>query len=195
MDQLVRFEIGDVVFRADFGRHETFVACPDCLGSKHVKVVLGDGTEVIIECGGCDPGGYEPSTGMIRQYKYETRVRQYQVTGVKTTATTVEYELNHFGGGSYYTGNNDFDDLSHDFITHRNVFATREKALAHGDKLKSEFEESENKRLMAKTKDAKSWAWNATYHRRCIKDLERQLEYHRSKVEICAAKIRSPVED
>ena len=62
------FKIGDKVFQANYGRHERWIVCPDCLGTKHVKVILGDGTEVQIECGGCDPGGYEPSLGRIWQY-------------------------------------------------------------------------------------------------------------------------------
>jgi hypothetical protein len=46
---------------------------------------------------------------------------------------------------------------------------------------------------MAKTKDHRSWAWNASYHRRNIKDLERQLEYHRSKLAVCAANAKESV--
>ena len=170
------FNIGDKVFMATYGRNEKFVTCPDCLGSKQVKVVLGDGTEILIECGGCDPGGYQGSTGRIRQYDYSVEAIERTVTGVKTTMSGTEYELDNFGGCSYYIG-----DQS-------KVFATEELAIAAGNLLKQQFEDEENKRLMAKTKDHKSWAWNATYHRRCIKDLERQLEHHRTKVEICATK-------
>ena len=170
------FNIGDKVFMATYGRNDKFVTCPDCLGSKQVKVVLGDGTEILIECGGCDPGGYQCSTGRIRQYDYSVEAIERTVTGVKTTMSGTEYELDNFGGCSYYTG-----DQS-------KVFATEELAIAAVNLLKQQFEDEENKRLMAKTKDHKSWAWNATYHRRCIKDLERQLEHHRTKVEICATK-------
>lgn len=173
-----RFEIGDTVFNASYEWAEKFVTCPDCLGSKHVKVVLGDGTEITIECGGCDPGGYNGSTGTIRQYDYQTRINQHTVTGVRLSSDGVEYDLDHYGAGVYYTG------------TSKNTFATKEEALAAGEAQKAEHEAEENKRFMAKTKDGKSWAWNATYHRRCIKDLERQIEYHRSKVQICAAKAK-----
>ncbi len=172
------FEIGDVVFMSDYGKHETFVTCPDCQGSKHVRVILGDNTEIIIECGGCDPGGFQPSTGMIRQYKYKTCIRKHKVTAVKIMADRVEYDLDNFGNGSYYTGNND------------NVFATEDKAIVYGELQKAKLETNENKRLMGKTKDTKSWAWNATYHRNYIKKLESELEYHRSKVEICTARIK-----
>lgn len=171
-----KFQIGQKVFKGIYERHDTFVTCPDCSGTKHVKVVLGDGTEILIECGGCDPGGYQPSTGAIKQYVYEARAKTHLVTGVKLTADEVEYELDKTENyGSYFTGNE------------AEVFATKEEAMAHANELKSQFEEAENKRLMAKTKDSRSWAWNATYHRNCIKRLEKELEYHRSKVTICSA--------
>ena len=174
------FNIGDKVFKARYEKQEKWVTCPDCLGSRRVKMVLGDGTEILIECGGCDPGGYQPSTGRIRQYDYATVVKEYTVTGVNTRANEVGYELDNCGAGSYYTG------------TDKDVFGTVEEAQADGDNQRAEHEASENKRLMAKTKDHKSWAWNATYHRRCIKDHERQLEYHRAKVQVCAAKAKEP---
>lgn len=173
------FEIGQTVFMADFGKKEIFVTCPDCLGSKHVLVTLGDGSEVTIECGGCDPGGYQPSQGVIRQYVYENKYRQHKVTGVKVSTTGVEYELDNYNSGSYYTGKAE------------EVFATQEEAIADGVLKKLEFEVAENKRLMSKTRNDKSWKWNATYHRNLIKKLERELEYHRSKVSVCVAKVKA----
>ena len=173
------FKIGDKVFKVTYSRQEKWVVCPDCLGSKHVKMILGDGTEVIIECGGCDPGGYRASTGSIKQYEFATVVKAYTVTGISTRGSEVRYELDNYGG-SYWTGEE------------KELFATTEEAQADGERLRLEHEAEENKRWMAKTKDHKSWAWNATYHRRCIKDHERQLEYHRSKVQICAAKAKEP---
>lgn len=177
------FNIGDKVFTANYGKHEKLVTCPDCLGSKRVKVVLGDGTEVLIGCGGCDPGGYEPSTGYIRQYDCFVKSEQHTVTGVKVTKDAVEYDLDNFGSGSYYTGNN---------LT---VFATELEALACGELDRRNYEDEENKRLMAKTKDHKSWAWNSSYHRKCIKDLERQLAYHHSKVEVCKKHVKDDEND
>ncbi len=174
-----KFNIGDSVFKARYERVETYVTCPDCLGSKTVRVILGDGTELTIACGGCDPGGYMPSTGRIKQYAYGTIATPYTVTGVKVTADAVEYDLNNFGQGSYYMAKEE------------QLFATSEEAFTWGETEKIAHEAEENKRLMAKTKDTKSWAWNATYHRKCIKDAEKAIAYHRTKVQICVAKART----
>lgn len=174
-----KFQIGDSVFKAKYDRVETWVTCPDCLGSKTVRVILGDGTELTIECGGCDPGGYMPSAGRIKQYVCGTVATPYVITGVKVTAACVEYDLNNFGQGSYCTAKEE------------QLFATSEEAFAWGEIEKIEHEAEENKRLMAKTKDGKSWAWNATYHRKCLKEAERQIEYHRTKIKICEAKVKA----
>ena len=171
------FSIGAKVFKANYARHERWITCPDCLGSKTVKMILGDGTEVIIECGGCDPGGYQGSTGRIKQYDWAVNVKEMTVTGVCMKADSVSYELNG-DGTSYYS------------TTDKDTFATPEEAHAYGDIARLEHEADENKRLLAKTKDERSWKWNATYHRRCIADHERQLAYHRAKVQVCAAKAK-----
>ena len=173
------FNIGTKVFQSDYARREHWITCPDCLGSKRIKVTLGDGTELLIECGGCNPGGYEPPQGVIRQYEYSVETKERTVTGVCMHGSEVSYELDHFPGQcSYYTAKDG------------EVFATKEEALAHGEQMKSEHEAAENKRWLAKTKDHKSWAWNATYHRQCIKRAEKDLEYHRGKVQVCVAKVK-----
>ena len=171
------FKIGETVFKSRYERREKWVTCPDCFGSKTVKVVLGDGTEVIIECGGCYPGGFESSLGRIRQYDYETVVKEHRVTGVNMRAEGVSYELDN-EGGSYWTG------------TDKDVFGTIEEARAEGDRQRLEHEAEENRRWMAKTKDHKSWAWNATYHRRCAEKARKDMEYHQGKAKVCAAKAK-----
>jgi hypothetical protein len=171
------FKIGDTVFQSEYSRQEKFVTCPDCLGTKRIKVVLGDGTEISIECVGCNPGGYNPPMGLIRQYEYGVEVKKRQVTGVKETLTEIEYELDKFNS-CYRRG------------TNNDTFATEEEAIAHGESEKKIHEDKENKRMMAKTKDARSWAWNATYHRNQIRHLEKELEYQRAKAVICKAHVR-----
>uniref|UniRef100_A0A6M3JKE1 Uncharacterized protein n=1 Tax=viral metagenome TaxID=1070528 RepID=A0A6M3JKE1_9ZZZZ len=176
-----RFKLGDTVYSVRYDRTEKTIICPDCLGSARVKVTLGTGEEIMIECGGCDPGGYKGSTGRIRQYDYAGRITAHTVTGINLQGDDVEYQLDRFGGSSYSTG------------TERGnypVFATEEEAKVCGEELKQKHEDEENKRLLAKTQDHKTWSWNATYHRSNIKRLEREIDYHRSKVEICKSHVK-----
>lgn len=168
------FAIGDKAFTATYSRHEKAIVCPDCLGSRHVVVVLGDGTQVTIECGGCDPGGYQPSTGFIKQYEFAVILLQGTITGIRQVVPnrSIEYELSTEDGCTRH-------------MTEDEVFVTKEEAQAFGESQRVAEEAEENKRFLAKTKDHRSWAWHATYHRNYIKDLERQLAWHNSKILVC----------
>ncbi len=180
-----KFKLGDTVFMASYDRVGKSITCPDCLGSARVKVTLGTGEEILIECGGCDLAGYRGATGRIKQYDFAVRIGSYTVTGINLQGADAEYQLDNFGGSSYT------------IVTEKGryrVFATKEEAQAHGEGLRLEHETEENKRLLAKTKDHHTWAWNATYHRNQIKRLETDIAYHRSKVEICKSHIKTKKE-
>ena len=176
-----RFKLGDTVYSVRYDRTEKMITCPDCLGSARVKVTLGTGEEIMVECGGCDPGGYQGSTGRIKQYDYASRITAHTVTGINLQRDDVEYQLDRFDGSSYSTGTERGDYP---------VFATKEDAKVRCEELRQKHEDEENKRLLAKTKNPKTWSWNATYHRQQIKRLERDIEYHRSKVEICKSHVK-----
>ena len=178
-----KFDLGDTVFMARFERTEKTIVCPDCLGSARVKVTLGTGEEIMIECGGCDPGGYQPSTGRIRQYDFAMRIVRRTITGINLKEDDVEYRLDGEAGHCYIgSQNGDYK-----------VFATEDEARIGGEEQRVKHEVEENKRLLAKTKNHRTWAWNATYHRQQIKRIEREIQYHHSKVEICKSHIKEEV--
>lgn len=174
-----KFNIGDTVYKGIYERVEKYVVCPDCGGTKHVKVVLHDETEIIIECGGCDPGGYVGSTGRIKQYEYQTTVASLAVTGFSIDPSGVEYRLCGFMHNNFSNGW---------CVKESELSKNEEEARQVAEEKRLEREQEENKRLMAKTKDHRSWAWNATYHRKCAKQAQRDLEYHQQKAVICASK-------
>ena len=167
-----RFNIGDKVYLAAYERKAIMVTCPDCFGSKRVRVILGDDTEISIECGGCYPGGYDPSLGYITNYEWTASAKLKTVTGVEERAG--EPTRYNFGNTCDFDGNK--------------TFATEEEALTKANELRQAYEDEENKRLMAKTKNARSWAWNATYHRQCAERARKELAYHEDKARICAAR-------
>ena len=81
-------------------------------------------------------------------------------------------------GGWLHTPNSNYGDSG------GKTFATKDEALARADELKAEYEAEENCRFMAKTKDHRSWAWNATYHRQCAEKARKELAYHENKARI-----------
>lgn len=176
------FEIGQTVYRSDFDRRERRIVCPDCLGSKRVKVVLADETEISIECGGCDPGGCEPSRGYLLQWDYAVQTRKHTVSTVTTKAEgPTEYRLD-LSNGRAYIG----DDT--------NTFGTEEEALAYGETLRAKAEDEANTRALAKTRDEKSWKWNYAYHKRAAEQARRDLAWHEAKAIVCKAKVKNPTE-
>ena len=170
--------LGTTVYRATYGRNPVTIACPDCGGTKQIHVTLHDGSTWAISCGGCDPGGYQGPSGVITQYVYDVQVTTHRVTGVTIRADATEYELDNTGSGGYFTG------------SEKTVFATDAEARRYGESEQKERETEENRRLLAKTKDARSWAWNLAYHRKCIAQAEQDLAYHRQKVAICQQHVK-----
>jgi hypothetical protein len=147
-----------------------------------VKVILADETEVSIECGGCDPGGYEPSRGYILQWDYAVTTRKHTVSTVTTCADGPSEYLLDLADGHAYIGKD------------TNTFSTEAEALAYGETLRAGVEAEANRRALSKTKDAQSWKWNYAYHKRRAEQARRDLAYHEAKAIVCKAKVKNPEE-
>lgn len=165
---MARFKIGDEIWVAKYNAVERWIKCPDCLGKRYLTVILGDDSQVTIDCAGC-AAGYEPPRGVIKTYDYEA-------TTIHTTVTSVESELKEGVEVSRYGY---FECYR---VDDENVFATQEEAQARADRYANEAKASEEARLLRKEKDTRSWAWNAHYHRKCIKQAEKDLAYHTAKL-------------
>mgnify|MGYP001577338225 CR=1 FL=1 len=171
-----RFNIGDRVYLAAFDRKAIAVTCPDCFGFLRLRVILCDNTDVSIDWVGC-ASGYDRPKGYITNYEWTASAKQCTVTEVteKMEDEKIQYEYHFAGGYCDYDGK---------------TFATEEEALTKANELRQAHEDDENRQLMAKTKDKRSWAWNVHYHRQCADRAQRDLAYHESKAQICAAKVK-----
>ena len=171
-----RFNIGDKVYVSAFERTAITVPCPDCFGSRRVRVIRGDETEVSIECGGCNPGGFEPSRGYIINYQWTASANLRIITGVAEKLDDkgeTKYEYHFAGGYCDYDGK---------------TFATKEEALAKANELRQAHEDEENRRLMAKTNNHKSWAFNYSYHVKGAAQARKDWAYHEAKAVVCKKK-------
>lgn len=168
------FKINDEVYHAQYERKQRFIVCPDCMGKKFLTVIMGDGSTVTIDCVNCTRGAYEGPHGNIETWDYEATVTKRKITGMEVTPQKTEYKsyiLCDDGGSSYYTLKND------------DIFATEAEAVIRANELKAEAEKDEAKRLLQKYDHNRTWAWNASYHRKGIKDAERNLIYHTAQLE------------
>ena len=73
-------------------------------------------------------------------------------------------------------------------LKEENLFRTKEEADVRAQQMTEEYTKEERDRFNRKEKDTRTWAWNARYHRDCIKRAEKDLVYHRGKLLISSAK-------
>lgn len=173
------FNIGDTVWFARAGQFETQITCPDCNGSRRIRLILANDEQVSIDCGGCARGD-KGSFGTITEYKFKAHVESFVIGGIETSPQETRYSTDR-SSGAYYT---------HDG---KDVFATQEEASERCKQLIKEATDRERDRLLKKEKDTRTWAWNASYHRRNIKEAEKQLNYHRAKLAIADARKKEPI--
>lgn len=170
-----KFKIGDSVWIPRFNMVDKPVVCPDCLGRKALTVIMGDDSKVSIECTGCSQG-YDPARGYIVLHEWKPTIEP-------TTVDTIK--LN--GDGWLYSGNRFYEQPE------SGVFATDAEAMARAVEMGKAHEADELDRLENRKENTRrTWAWNATYHRRELKEAQRRVEYHSSKLNVAKAKAKEP---
>lgn len=167
-----KFKIGDKIWYATTKASEKRVPCADCFGKRRLIVILGDDSKLDIPCEGCswsdqDGWGYhEPYPhGYCRIYEWQCKVEEVIINRVEINVDKVEYGFN---------GNYRMDE--------DRAFLTEEEAVKKSQELIEEQNREELAKLYKKEKPTKTWAWNLSYHRKRIKDAERDIAYHTAKL-------------
>lgn len=160
-----KFNVGDYVWHATFDARENFAPCPDCLGHKYAKITFGDGTEVTVDCGGCTIG-FNPPNGLIRYWEHVPRAECVLVQGVNITQQEIHYSLSDYRGGN-----------------EEDMFDNENQARDRAIKLAKDWRQAEEARIGRKEKPSKTWAQNASYHRKSLKQAQRDVEYHTKKLD------------
>jgi hypothetical protein len=153
---------------------DDYVTCPDCGGTGRLRVTFHDETTVSIECAGCS-AGYEPPKGYVRVYNRHAKAQPVTITGV---------EVQRDGKIEWRTDRCYILDES-------DLFETEEGALTRALEKAAAADKEEREKVNTKEKPTRTWAWNAHYHRKQIKDAQRNLEYHTAKLTAANLKTRS----
>ncbi len=169
----VRFKLGDGIWIASWSTTQDSVECPDCGGTGRLRVTFHDNTTVSVECRNCQRG-YDPPSGRIRVFNRAPDATFGYVTGFEMRDGTIEW---HTTAGRYA------DDAK--------VFATEAEAIDHARAMCAEADEGERAKIAAKEKDTRSWAWNASYHRREIERAQKSIAYHESKLAVASLKAKA----
>ena len=173
----MKFTLGDIVYWGSFEATQTSVGCPDCGGTGRLRVTFHDETTVAIECTRC-ARGYDPPIGRITCYDRCGVTKRGEVVGLDADRGEVEYRIRS-AGGTY-------------IVREAQARATEAEASVDAVRLATEADAEERRAIATKEKDTRSWAWNASYHRGCIKRAERDLTYHRAKLAVAAVKAKEP---
>lgn len=168
-----KYEIGQRLWWPKFEHEEERVTCPDCGGTGRLRVTFHDETEVSIDCQNCAKG-YEPPKGYLVIAVRVPRVQQVTVRGVELKDDeTFEYRTT----GSWC-------------IPENKLFTRSEAAMAAAKQIAVVADQAERDKIQTKERDTRSWAWNATYHRREIKRAEKDLTHHKAKLAVADLKAK-----
>lgn len=168
-----KYQIGDEVWIPRFSPMETRIKCPDCLGTKALTVIMGDGSQVSIDCVGCALG-YEPSRGFVVIHEWKPYVDWGRIDGVERRDNTFEYRGYQFGG-----------------LEESKLTKSKEEAEAIAARMAEEHKVEELHRFeQCKENTRRSWAWNAHYHRQKVKQAQHDLEYHTAKLNVAKVKAK-----
>jgi hypothetical protein len=174
----MRFEVGQQIWIGDFSPlapcHET---CPDCGGTGRLRVTFHDETQVSIACQNC-AAGYDPPTGFVIVYRNSATARLATICGFENALGKTRWHV-------------DGHDSGYRLVDDSDAFDTEDEAIAFAKRRAAEWEEEQRARIFKKEKDTRSWAWNASYHRRQIKEAEKNVAYHTAKLTAANLKAKS----
>lgn len=176
----MRFEVGQAIWIGEFhSLAPGCETCPDCGGTGRLRVTFHDDTQVSIECRNCAVG-YDPPTGRVTVYRNRSAARQAVVCGFENAMGKTRWHVDGTEGG-------------YRIVEDADAFEGETEALAWAKQREGLYEQEQRTQILTKEKDARTWAWNASYHRRCIKDAESKIAYHTSKLAIAAIKAKDPI--
>lgn len=173
----MRYEVGQSIWIGEFSPlAPTHVTCPDCGGTGRLRVTFHDDTQVSIECRNCS-AGYNPPTGMVMVYQNAAKARQAVVSGMEIHGGKTRWHVDASSSG-------------YRIVDDEDAFDTQEDAFAWAEQKAATYVQEQRARVSAKEKDTRTWAWNASYHRRQIEESHRQIEYHTAKLNVAAIKAK-----
>lgn len=160
----MNYNIGDTAYWVESSTHyNKKVPCPMCFGKRFVTLILGDESQTQIECGFCSHGIDRPS-GLANSWEPSAIIHAGTITGISTRDGT-RYEI---GGRNLF---------AHELYTNE-----ADAKLVQEVKLKEVQEQAEHCFRESFVNAKKKQIWSAGYHRSCIKSAERNIEWHRLRL-------------
>jgi hypothetical protein len=159
------FKIGDVYYRPISAPRQTTITCPICDGKLYITIILGSGEQLQVECDGCDTGLNRPK-GTLTEWNQDPATEFFEI------ASITSFHNGSWGVMSSSGSTCDFSNLETFEVDALRIATEQSKEV---------YERNMAIRLHRK-RETKKAGWSIQYHRQCIKDAERTIQWHQSKI-------------
>ncbi|HAM41668.1 MAG TPA: hypothetical protein DCP69_10115 [Candidatus Omnitrophica bacterium] len=159
------FRVGDVLWMPLAESRQVTIPCPICAGKRVVRVELGDGDLVTVDCDGCGLGFSGPQ-GTITEREHDPKVERFEIAE-PVSLYGGEWQVRSTTGAEH-----ELKDL---YPTEAEAFAVAAKRSAQQTE-HNMMSRARRKKGLSKT------AWTVRYHRERIRDAERELAWHRARL-------------
>jgi len=169
----IPFELGSTLWWTGSGYREEWIECSECVGSKAITMIQGNGTEVSIACACCSHGMERPS-GSVKRIFYEHSPMLFVPKRVRVDGGEIMYSSASPGANAYSS------------IDATALFASKEECEARCKELNLERTKYEEERAVANlAPKRRDMAWSAHYWGRQVKRLEEELITCRARLAVC----------
>lgn len=171
------FALGVTVWHAAYGCESWWVDCPECLGTRKLRVSIATGEEYELECRACQDG-YEPARGKVKKYEHRFTPTLFTPNRFRIEGEEIWYSESSPDANSYS------NTPAHDLFVDKGACAAR--CDEENKRLDKEKADQELRNLMHKRKD---YAWSVHYWRSELNRKRRDVELIEKRlVEISARK-------
>lgn len=172
----IPFAIGTILWWTGNGYHSKTITCPECCGTKLVKLTLGNGEQYEIDCGGCWVG-CDPPRGFIEINYTKYEPRHFECVSVEAAGADGFRYRDHFGNSVKVA----------DLFTDENACAAECVRMNERHEIYSLDGQIRNRSESAR----KKCAWSVHYWRRQRADLVKQIARIDERLRAIAA-LRAP---
>lgn len=163
-------KVGDTIYVVRGGSTGATRPCRVCNGDRCVTLILGNGDHVALDCEYCGIGREAP-TGRETFYEWHAAAVPYSVTGIETISTPSGDTIRYRSGA----------ENCYSVFDAKDCFPSAEAAAARCAELDAENEAEQERKMRAKEKQNKTYAWHAGYHLREAERSRKQAAYHERK--------------
>ena len=167
----IPFAVGEEAWWiGNYSKEETIV-CPECLGTKVLKVIQGNGKEFNLDCACCSRG-YEAPSGCISQTVYYHKPEKIKLGAVDMSCGEFRYDIGN--GWSIYA---------------KDIYKTEAECLdacIKENRVKAAYREEQM--LNAIKSKRRDMAWSVHYWQGQIRRFKDDLKRAEDRLDVCKAK-------